>query len=225
MEISLALAFVSGVIVGISPCILLMLSTFGSSLALSEEKAKFLRISIGLLSGMILMYILLSILLLFFVRMFEALYFLKYVFAAILIAIGVWQIVECRKEQSTIFGTPEKVKTVLKEFIDKNSGFYAFLVGIIFVLIKIPCFGSVYLALVYSVRNSPTIYVFIAVYLIGMMLPIILVLIFLRIGLESMKLNDFRLKYRTLLRLLSGCVLIFLAFYLLVLDDWLSGLN
>ncbi len=222
MEISLALAFVSGVIVGISPCILLMLSTFGSSLALTEEKAKFLKISIGLLSGMILMYVLLSIMFLFFVGAFEAFYFLKYLFAAILIAIGVWQIIECKKEKSAIFGTPEKVKTLLKEFIDKNSGIYAFLVGIIFVLIKVPCFGSVYLALVYSFRNSPTIYVFIAAYLIGMMLPIVIVLILLRIGLESMNLNEFRLKHRTQLRFLSGCLLIFLAFYLLVLDDWLS---
>lgn len=223
MEVNFIIAFLSGLIIGGSPCILLMLSTFGTSLILIEEKGKFLMISTGLLSGMIFAYIVVSYVFLFFVQIFEFFQYFKYVFAAILILIGVWQIIECRKEQSTIFGTPQKVKTVLKDFIEKNSGLYAFLVGIIFVLIKLPCFGSMYLALLYNLQENPLLYLYIITYLLGMVIPIVLILILLRLGLESSTINEKRLKYRPFLRAISGAILIFLAFYLLILDDLITA--
>lgn len=224
MDVNLIIAFVSGLTVGATPCILLMVSVFGSSLILIEEKLKFIKIAIGLISGLIFAYILISILFQFFLPFLEVLYLFKYFFAGILIFIGIWQIIESKKENSTIFGTPKKVKKVLKTFIEKNSGFYAFLVGIIFVLIKMPCFGGVYLALIINLHTNPLLYVFIFVYLVGLVIPIITIFILLRLGLESRKLNDMRLKYRKQLRILSGAILIFLAFYLLILEDLINNL-
>ena len=218
MEVTLLIAFLSGIIIGGTPCILLMLSAFGSSLILHEEKSKFLTISIGLLSGMILAYVLISILFIYIFQFLVIFSFVRYIFAGILIFIGIWQIIECKKEKSIIFGTPEKIKTVLKNFIDKNSGFYAFLVGIIFVLIKIPCFGLIYLALLYNFYGDPLLIAFIIIYLIGMIIPIIIVLILLRFCIESSKLNDFRERNRVYFRILNGAILIFLAFYLLILE-------
>ena len=209
--------FLIGLAVGIAPCILLMLSVFGTSLILIEEKGKFIRISIGLITGMVLAYIIISIIFINFRILLQNVYFfLKYIFAGLLIAMGVWQILECRKEKSRIFGTPEKVKLVLKDFIEKNSGFYAFLVGIIFVLIKIPCFGLIYITLLENIFTNPLLYVFILVYLVGMVLPTILILVLIRLGLESSKINEFRLQYRPHLRILSGALLIFLSIYLLI---------
>ena len=223
MEVNFIIAFTSGILIGASPCILLMLSVFGTSLILTEEKVKFLKISVGLLTGMILAYIIMSILFLYALRFFELFYYFEYVFAGVLIVIGIWQIIECKKEKSTIFGTPAKVKMVLKNFIEKKSGIYAFLVGIIFVLIKIPCFGGIYLALLYSFSTSPSLFIYILYYFIGMLIPIILVLILLRIGLESSKINDYRLKYRTFLRILNGIILIFLALFLLIFYDLINA--
>ena len=60
-EVNFLIAFLSGLAVGITPCILLMLSVFGTSVVLAEEKKKFFVISIGLISGMVLAYILVSI--------------------------------------------------------------------------------------------------------------------------------------------------------------------
>lgn len=224
MNVTIIIAFLSGLTIGATPCILLMVSAFGTSLILIEEKFKFIKIAIGLISGLILGYILISILFLFFTPFLEALYLFKYFFAGILIFIGSWQIIECKKEKSIIFSTPEKVKKALKSFIEKNTSFYAFMVGIIFVLIKMPCFGGVYLALIYNLHTNPLLYVFIFAYLVGLVIPIIIILILLRLGLESKKVNDFRLKYRTQLRILSGAILIFLAFYLLILDDLINSL-
>jgi cytochrome c biogenesis protein CcdA len=217
VEVTFGLVFLTGLYVGITPCILLMLSAFGTSLILTEDKGKFIKISIGLISGMIFAYIVISILLINFLEILESVNFvIKYIFAGILIFIGIWQIIESRKEKSRIFGTPEKVKMVLKNFIEKKTGFYAFLVGIIFVLIKIPCFGLIYITLLESIFTNPLIFFFIVVYLTGMVIPIILILVLLRLGLESSKVNEWRLKYRTYLRILNGAILIFLAIYLLL---------
>ena len=57
----------------------------------------------------------------------------------------------------------------------------------------------------------------ILVYIIGMIVPIVLILIFIRLGLESSKVDEFRVKYRIHLRILNGVILIFLALFLLVL--------
>ena len=221
MEVTLLIAFLSGIIIGVTPCILLMLSAFGSSLIMHEDKSKFLTISIGLLSGMILAYILISVLFIFifqFLVIFMIFTIFRYIFAGILIFIGIWQIIECKKEKSIIFGTPEKVKSVLKDFIEKRSGIYAFFVGIIFVFIKIPCFGLIYLALLYNLYGNPLLIAFIIVYLIGMIIPIIIVLILLRFFIESSKLNEFRERNRVYFRILNGAILIFLAIYLLFLE-------
>jgi cytochrome c biogenesis protein CcdA len=165
-----------------------------------------------------------SILFLYALQFFNLFSGFKYVFAGILIFIGIWQILESKKDESTIFKTPAKVKLVLKDFIDRNSGFYAFLVGIIFILIKIPCFGGAYLALLCEFQTNPLFLAYIITYFIGMIIPIVLVLVLLRLGLESSKINEFRLKHRTSLRILNGVILIFLALFLLFLYDLIESL-
>lgn len=216
VEVNIFISFFSGLVIGASPCILLMLSAFGTSLVLTEEKRKFLSISIGLISGMVLAFVLISIILIYVAIMLEVMIIINYIFAGVLISIGIWQIVESTKERSIIFSTPEKVKTVLSNFIQKNSGFYAFLVGIIFVLIKFPCTDLIYVSLILNFHTNPLLYVFLFIYILGMLIPIILILVLLRLGLESSRINEFRLKYRTFFRILSGAILIFLAIFLLV---------
>jgi len=216
IEINLIVSFVSGVSIGISPCILLISSVFGSSLVLSEKKEKFFFISFGLLSGIVLAYIIMTTAFLFFFQFFEVITYFKYVFAGIIIFIGAWQIIDSKKEQSIIFGTPTKIKNVLKEFFERNSVLYSFLVGIFFILIKIPCMGTVYLSLIYNFYSNSLLIFYIIAYLVGMLTPTIIILLLIRLNVESSKVDDFRLKYRPYLRMFNGGLLIFLALYLLI---------
>jgi len=216
LEINFAITFFYGFVVGLSPCILLMLSSFGTSLLLTEKKKDFFQILLGLILGMISAYIVISIIFLPFTELLALYEYTKFVFAGILIFLGIWQILESQKEKSVIFGTPTKVRTILKDFIEKRSGYYSFLVGILFVFIKIPCFGSIYLSLIYELHSNPMLFLYIVVYLFAMVLPVIIILSLIRFGLESSKVNEYRLKYRSYLRILSGGILIFLALYLLI---------
>lgn len=216
LEINFAITFFYGFVVGLSPCILLMLSSFGTSLLLTEKKKDFFQILLGLILGMISAYIVISIIFLPFTELLALYEYTKFVFAGILIFLGIWQILESQKEKSVIFGTPTKVRTILKDFIEKRSGYYSFLVGMLFVFIKIPCFGSIYLSLIYELHSNPMLFLYIVVYLFAMVLPVIIILSLIRFGLESSKVNEYRLKYRSYLRILSGGILIFLAIYLLI---------
>jgi len=216
MEINILISFISGLIIGISPCIFLIISVFGTSLILIQEKSKYLKIVGGLISGIVLAYIAISILLFYLISFFNFFYFFRYLFAGVLIFIGIWQLVESKKERSLIFQTPSKVKLIMKSFIEKNSGFYAFTVGIIFIFIKVPCMATIYSALIYNIYSNAYFILCLVMYFVGMLIPMIILFILIRLGLESPRVNEIRLKYRPYLRIISASTLIILAIYLLL---------
>jgi len=207
--------FVFGLVFGASPCLLLIMSVLGTSLVAVEERKKYLAISVGLILGIIAAYVLISIIFLAFLGLIGFFAYFRYVFGGILLTIGIWQIVEFKKEKSTIFGTPDRVKKWLKSFIEKQSGPYAFLLGILFAFVKIPCVGGIYLTIVYNAWQNPLLIYYVILYYLGMILPVVILLIALRVGLQSNRINSFREKYRSHLRLLSGIALIALTVYLM----------
>ena len=213
-EFTIGVAFVVGLVTGISACMLLLLSVLGTSLTIIESRSKYFIISTGLIIGLVCTYLVVSVLFLVTINALSIISLLKYIFGGILLFIGIWQIIEFKSEKSVMFGTSNRIKSVLRDFIEKRSALYAFLVGIIFAFIKIPCFGGPYLQMLFSSQYDPLLSVYIIFYFLGMLLPIIGVLLAIRIGLQSEKVNKFRLEYRPYLRLLSGCFLITLTLYL-----------
>ncbi len=220
-EYTLWIAFITGLVSGVSACMLLLLSVLGASLTMVESRAKYFIISLGLIIGLICTYLIVSFLFLITINALSVITYLKYIFGAILLILGIWQILEFKSEESIVFGTSNRVKSVLRDFIEKRSGLYAFLVGIIFAFIKIPCFGGPYLQLLFFSQNNPFLGFLILFYFTGMLLPIVCILLAIRIGFQSEKINKFRLDYRPYLRLLSGCFLITLTLYLF-LDIYIS---
>jgi cytochrome c biogenesis protein CcdA len=209
------IAFFSGLIVGIAPCLLLMMSVLGTTLVMVEERRKYITICAGLILGIVVAYTTVSAIFLALLNLIGLFLYFKYIFGAILITIGAWQIIDFRSEKSIIFGTPKKVKTLIKSFSEKNSGTYAFLLGFLFAFVKIPCFGGVFLGLLYNAWLSAILAVYILLYFAGMLIPIVVLLVALRIGIQPSRVNSFRGKYRPHLRMLSGIVLIVLTLVLL----------
>ncbi|MHA1278953.1 MAG: cytochrome c biogenesis CcdA family protein [Candidatus Helarchaeota archaeon] len=222
-EFTLWIAFITGIITGASACMLLLISVLGTSLTMVESRKKYAVISTGLVIGLIVAYVAVSALFLMTMNALSVLTSLKYIFSGGLLFLGAWQIVEFKREDSVIFGTSDRIKSTIKDFISKKSGFYAFLVGVIFAFIKIPCFGAPYLELLYVSQSDPLLILLINVYILGMLIPIVGVLVAIRIGFQSEKINQFRLDFRPYLRLLSGCLIITLALYFLF--DYYISLN
>jgi cytochrome c biogenesis protein CcdA len=212
-------AFVSGLVVGASPCVLLILSVFGTSLTMETESKHYLRVASGFISGLLLAYILVSFIFVWLMPVIGIFNSLKYIFGGILLIIGLWQILDMKNENSKIFGTPTKIKEILKNLLSQNSGIASMLLGFIFAMIKIPCFGGIYLSILYSARDSPQLFSYVISYLVGMILPVIGVFLALKFGLMAKSINSFRQEYRPYLRLLSGMLLITLTGYLLLTDQ------
>jgi cytochrome c biogenesis protein CcdA len=208
--LSFGIVILSGVVVGVSSCVLLILSLLGTSVASMGDRKNYFAISCGLVCGLLSTYVALSLVYLALIDSLTILTDLRYLFGAFLLIIGVWQIIDFRNEHSIIFGTPQKVKSTLQMFIDKRSGWAAFLLGVLFAFVKIPCFGGYFLAILFAVRQSPLLFYYIITYYASMLIPVIILLIALRLGLQSEKLNAARIKYRPYLRLLSGILLIVL---------------
>ena len=214
-EYTVWVAFISGVIVGASACMLLLVSLLGTSLILIESRRKYISVSIAFLCGLVVTYCLVTLLYTITIEFLNIALYFKYVLGVALLLIGIWQVIDFKRENSRIFGTPEKVKGILREYLQKRSAPYAFLVGIIFAFIKIPCFGGPYFNLLYATRENPLQLLLLAIYIGGMLLPIIGVLIAIRLGAQASRIEEFRKANRAYLRLLSGTFLATLAIYLL----------
>lgn len=223
MDITSWVAFVSGLIVGASPCVLLILSIFGTSITLEAKSKKYLSIAGGFIVGVLLAYLVISVIFIWLLPLIDLINNIRIIFGIILLIIGLWQIIDMKNEKSHIFGTPKAIQKILKDLFSRKSGISALVLGFLFALIKIPCFGGIYLSILYSTRDSPVLFVNVALYLLGMVLPIIGVFIALRFGLMSKSINTFRQENRPLLRLLSGILLITLTIYLFLgnLEDYL----
>jgi len=76
--------------------------------------------------------------------------------------------------------------------------------------------GTAYLSLIYHFYSNLLIIFYIIVYLGGRLTPTIIILLLIRLNVESSKVDDFRLKCRPYLRMFNGGLLIFLALYLLI---------
>ncbi|MEX2685034.1 MAG: cytochrome c biogenesis CcdA family protein [Candidatus Sigynarchaeota archaeon] len=209
-------AFLAGLAIGASACVLLLLGTIGTAVTSATTRRHYTIISTGLVLGVLAGYVVIGAFFTWFVISLDFLNALKYIFAVALLIIGIWQILDFKREKSIIFGTPGKVKDAMKRLISGKTGTGAFVVGLMFALIKIPCFGGPFLAIVYGARDDPTLFLTMIVYFAGMFIPYIVILVAIGMGLSSERINNARLKYRPHLRLLSGAVLIMLVVYLII---------
>ncbi|MHA1731141.1 MAG: cytochrome c biogenesis CcdA family protein, partial [Promethearchaeota archaeon] len=158
MQATAWVAFLAGVLVGVSACMILLLSVIGTAITTIESRGKYAVVCLGLVLGLVSAYVVLGLLFVWFVEAFGVFTYFKYAFGAVLLVLGFWQVAEFRKEKSVVFGTPGKVKGVLREFIDRRSGVAAYLVGVVFALVKVPCFGGPFLAIVYDVNDNPLLF-------------------------------------------------------------------
>jgi hypothetical protein len=92
-DFTLWIAFVTGVVTGASACMLLLLSVLGTSLTMVESRSKYLVISTGLIVGLIVAYLAVSFIFLMTINAISVITYLKYIFGAILLFLGVWQII------------------------------------------------------------------------------------------------------------------------------------
>lgn len=212
---NLWIAFVTGLVSGLSPCVVLMTGVLGTSIFASKDKKTFLLSAVGFILGVMFAYFFIGIA---FTYLFE---FASTVLTSLtlrlavgipLILLGLWYVIDAWNENSRLFKTPERVKIFLKSMAGKGSVVSTFLLGLAFTLIKSPCVAGIMLSLLFNINQYSTgagsMIISIIIFALGILLPILIVFAFLRVGISSEKINENRQKYRPYIRLVSGLLII-----------------
>jgi cytochrome c-type biogenesis protein len=96
--------------------------------------------------------------------------------------------------------------------MDKNNLLLlSFLSGSMFSLVKAPCVGAIYLSLLSILATKTDVVrgtIYMGIYHIGLLLPVIALGLLLAFGLSPNKVTEFRERWRVEIRLTTGLILI-----------------
>jgi Cytochrome c biogenesis protein len=218
-EVSPFLLLGAGVLAGFNPCLLAVMAFLASvTLVQHGRRKEMLRITLGFSTGIFTMHMLAGVSILSVVNFLPE---IKGNFIAISILIiallGFWHIFDAywlKKHARSTFKTPEPLKNFMSR-MDKNKLLLlSFLSGSMFSLVKAPCVGAIYLSVLSILATktdifSGTVYMFI--YNIGLLLPVIALGLLLAFGLSPNKVTQFRERWRVEIRLITGFILISVA--------------
>jgi cytochrome c biogenesis protein CcdA len=261
-SITPTVAFISGLITGLSPCVILVTAVISSTLVIQDnsnhkknesqdppiedkdneqkegsgeekigneeqidlqnlepKKIQLFSTFSGFLLGVLLMYILLAVALITTIDLIAETFFgstLRIIFAIIMFILGGWYIIDAFNENSKLFKTPDSIKRFVKKFSAKGGFGYSFALGFIFSFLKVPCVGAIMLALVYGLAANPSTFVWkMSLFFIGLLIPLLILMLILGLGVKSKQIDKIRIKYRPLLRIISGGLIIGLTIYTL----------
>jgi cytochrome c-type biogenesis protein len=138
------------------------------------------------------------------------------VLAAVLLFLGLMQLEDARRLQSggqSLFRTDWTRKYIHGVIASRSLSSY-FLLGALFSLVRAPCVGGVYIAIIGIIScqgyaSSGLLYLMI--YNLGILLPVLLLGGVMAWGMSPVQVDQFRNKHRVAIRLITGIMLFILA--------------
>lgn len=218
-KMGLLVILTAGFLAGFNPCLLAVMA-FLASVTLAEKggKKEMLKITLGFSTGIFTMYMFAGLSILSTVNFLPE---VRSYFSAIAILVtallGFWHIYDAywlRKHAKSTFRTPQSLKDFMSQMGEKNLLLLSFLAGGMFSLVKAPCVGAVYLSILSMLAIKTDIVrgiEYMAIYNLGLLLPVVGLGLLLAFGLSPKKVTEFREKKRVGIRLTTGLILITLA--------------
>jgi cytochrome c biogenesis protein CcdA len=218
-RISPVLLFVAGILAGFNPCLLAVMAFLASIVLVQNGRRKeMLKITCGFSAGIFAMYMLAGVGIFSVVNLLPGIQRSFTEIAIIVTAsLGFWHIYDAyrlKKHARSTFRTPDFLKNFMGSMSEKNFLLLSFLSGGMFSLVKAPCVGAIYLSLLSILATKTDIVrgtIYMGIYNIGLLLPVIGLGLLLALGLSPKKVTEFREKWRVEIRLTTGFILIFLA--------------
>ncbi len=209
----------AGILAGFNPCLLAVMA-FLASITLSQQggKREMLKITAGFSAGIFVMYMVAGISILGTVSFIPRIRESVTTFLALMTGIvGLWHIYDAYRlkvDSKSTFRTPKALKNFMERIGEKNLLLLSFLAGGMFSLVKVPCVGAIYLSILNMLVTKTGVLegtFYLAIYNLGLMLPVIGLGILLTIGMSPETVTEFREKRRVEIRLVTGFILIALA--------------
>ena len=208
--------FAAGLLAGFNPCLLGILVFLAASVMSSSGRRRDLMMMIVSFSlGIFTMYFLFGLGMQHVLQAKTAADGFRYVLTFFLVVLGLMHVEDARrlyKGGHSLFRTDWVMKYVEAGVNGKRLSSY-FLIGALFSLVKAPCVGAVYLAILESIsaRSYAEGSVYLLFYNLGIVLPIILLGGLIALGTSPEQVDKFRKDYRAALRLVTGLALLALA--------------
>jgi len=214
---STATVFAAGLLAGFNPCLLAILAFLASSMLASTGRRRDILTMVAFFSlGTFVVYIIFGVGLFSVLQEKSTAAMFRFILASVLLFLGVMQLEDARRLQSggtSLFRTDWTKKYVHGVIASRSVSSY-FLLGALFSLVRAPCVGGVYIAIIgiissHGFASSGLIYLMI--YNLGIALPVLLLGGIMALGMSPEQVDHFRNKHRVAIRLITGITLLALA--------------
>jgi len=206
----------AGLVAGFNPCLLGILVFLAASVLSSSGRRRELVMMVVFFSfGIFTMYFLFGLGMQRLLQTEAVANVFRYILTAFLLVIGLAQVLDAMRLKS---GKPSLFRTdwALKYFqagVDRGRLSSYFLIGALFSLVKAPCVGAIYLAILdlLSARSYLEGATYLLFFNLGVILPILVLGGFIALGMSPEQVDSFRKDHRVGMRLATGLALLALA--------------
>jgi cytochrome c-type biogenesis protein len=226
---SAATVFAAGLLAGFNPCLLAMLAFLASSMLASTGRRRDILTMVAFFSlGTFVVYIIFGVGLFSILQEKSTAAIFRFVLAAVLLALGMMQLEDARRMHSggtSLFRTDWTKKYVHGVISSRRLSSY-FLLGALFSLVRAPCVGGVYIAIIGIISSqgfASSGIIYLLIYNLGIALPVLLLGGIIALGMSPEQVDHFRNKHRVAIRLITGITLLALASLIYWQMIWAKG--
>ncbi len=209
--------FMAGILAGFNPCLLAMLAFLASTMLSNTGRRKDIMTMVAFFSlGTFAVYIIFGLGLFSFLQERPTAALFRFILAGILIILGLMQLEDARRLQSggaSLFRVDWTKKYVQGVISSRKLSSY-FLLGALFSLVRAPCVGGMYVAIIGAVSGQGSAssgLFYLLIYNLGIALPVLILGAVIALGMSPEHVDQFRQQHRVAIRLKTGITLIALA--------------
>ncbi|WP_239451031.1 cytochrome c biogenesis CcdA family protein [Methanosarcina horonobensis] len=215
--ISVPIAFVSGIVAAFSPCSLAVI-TYMATLAVSSERRYLLLINVMSFSvGLLFTYSLIGVCFYRLSVTMPSMYNVaRYAIVISMLVIGSAMIIRTLFNYGRSFSDIgfKKFLALLQPYGKMSTASYSFAIGMGFSMIKMPCAGGPYLAILGIMADQSGSFhrlYYLLAYDAGVVLPVLCLGVLLSLGFSAHRLDTIRKQYRVVINVSTGITLFILA--------------
>lgn len=209
--------FVAGLLAGFNPCLLAILAFLASTvLASSGRRRDLLTMIVFFSSGIFVVYYIFGVGLFNVLQEKSTAAMFRLILAALLLLLGLMQMEDARRlngGRDSLFRTDWAMKYVNDALASKRLCSY-FLLGALFSLVKAPCVGAVYIAIIGIISSqgyASSGLIYLMMYNLGIVLPVLLLGVIMALGMSPEHVDNFRNNHKVAIRMITGLTLIVLS--------------
>jgi cytochrome c-type biogenesis protein len=214
---STATVFAAGLLAGFNPCLLAMLAFLASSMLASTGQRRDILTMVAFFSlGTFVVYIIFGVGLFSVLQEKSTATMFRFILASVLLFLGVIQMEDARRLHSggtSLFRTDWTKKYIHGVIASRSVSSY-FLLGALFSLVRAPCVGGVYIAIIGIISSqgfASSGLIYLMIYNLGIAFPVLLLGGIIALGMSPGQVDNFRNKHRVAIRLITGITLLSLA--------------